>query len=377
MRAPRILTRYLVREVSLFSALGLAALIPLLVSRNLFQVLEEKGIVADLTWGDLGLLLRCTAAMLLPYALPIAFLLGVLLAVGRMSADRETLALRSCGLGLRSLLVPVLALGLCVSGLTAFLMLHVEHRAQRALRARVVEVATRGAMIEAGSFRELDGRTLFFREHGKDGGLQGVVIADDRSPRLSLRIFAERGRLSPDPERGEIALSLERGDIHLRRRDALAAPARISFERATSSLPAGALRDIERRRLRPREMPMRQLLEILERAGRGESLAAYRKQNPEEYRVQLHRRVALPLAPLVFPLVAVPVGLRVRRNARAWAGLLCALLVGGYYALLVFGQLLALEGSLPAALAVWAPNGTFAAVGLGLLLAARRAGHGA
>ena len=41
MRPARILSVYVLREVVFFMALGLAALVPLLVSRNLLQVLDD------------------------------------------------------------------------------------------------------------------------------------------------------------------------------------------------------------------------------------------------------------------------------------------------------------------------------------------------
>lgn len=372
MRASRTLSRYVVREVGLFTALGLATLVPLMVGRNLFQVLDDL-VTADLASGDLWLLVRCVAAMLSPYALPIAFLLGALLAVGRMAADREVTALRACGLGLRSLLVPVLALGAGISGLTGYLMLEVEHRAQRELRARVHELATRGTLLAPGAARRLGERTLFVRERRPDGELGGVIVSDRSNPDRPMLVVAERGRLEPDAGSRQLRFRLGDGDIHFPR--GTDAPGqRIAFETFDYAFPADALFAADPSRLRPREMPMPELRAIVERARAGDPLSGYRKRNPAAYLLQIHRRVALPFAPIVFALIAVPLGLRVRGNARAWAAVACGALVGGYYTLLMFGQLLALEGALPAAAAVWVPNGAFAAAGFGLLLAARRPG---
>ena len=373
MRPARTLWGYVLREVTLFSSLAMAALVPVLVSRNLVQLLDDI-VAVELSAADLFVLGRCVAAMLSPYALPIAFVLGVLLAVGRMAADREVTAMRSCGLGLQALLAPVLVLGLAVSALTGYLMLEVEHRAQSEVRARVKQLATRGSMIEPGSFRRLGKRVLFARERVGDE-LIGVMVSDHSDPQRELLVLAARGRLAVDPERREARLRLQDGHIYLSGPDEPAGAAqRIGFEDFDYQLklPDTLSRDLSRRR--PREMPMSELLAILERARAGDPLSEYRKQNPAEYQLQVHRRIALPFASAIFPLVAVPLGLRVRRNARTWSTLLASALVAGYYALLTFGQFLALDGALPAALAVWAPNLAFAAAGAVLVLASRRPG---
>lgn len=365
----RVLSRYVLREVLRFSGLGLAALLPLLVSRNLFQVLKE-GIVAEVGAGDLWFLARCVGVMLLPYALPIAFLLGVLLAVGRLAADRELTALWACGLGLRSVLVPVLSLGVAVSALTALLMLEVEHRAQRELHERARALALRGSLLEPGAPRRFAGLTFFARERRAGGELGGVVVTDHSDPERPLLVVAERGRL--ELEAGALRLRLAAGDVDLG--GGVAAGPRISFERLDYAIPAELLRAAQQASVRPQEMPLAELRQIVARARAGESLDAYRKQNPVAYLLQIHRRFALPFAPSLLVLVAVPLALRVRRNPRSSAALLCASLVGAYYTLLVFGQLLALEGALPAVAAVWAPNGAFGAAGLGMIWAAGRPG---
>lgn len=365
----RTLNAYVLREVALFAALALAALVPLLVSRNLFQVLDA-GIVGQLHAGDLGFLARRVAVMLLPYALPIAFLAGVLLAVGRMAADGEVAALRASGLGPSRLLIPVLALGVGVSGVTGYLMLGVEHRAQRALRERVREIALRGSLLEPGAARRLGGLTLFARERRPDGELGGVVLRDDSDPERPLLVVAERGSLVLDRDARALRLQLARGDLHL----GGGAGQRIAFESFEYAIPDQPLRAAQRARVRPREMSLAELRRILERARAGDPLDGFRKQNPVEYELQIHRRFALPLAPALFGLVAVPLGLRVRRGARSRAALGCALLVGGYYTLLMYGRFLALDGTLPAASAAWLPNGAFGLAAAGLLRAAGRPG---
>jgi lipopolysaccharide export system permease protein len=103
----------------------------------------------------------------------------------------------------------------------------------------------------------------------------------------------------------------------------------------------------------------------------GGSLAHLEKPALEHYEIQLQRRYALPVAPVVLALAGIPLALRPGRAARARGALLCAALAAGYYAAFVAARALALAGGLPAAAAPWIPNALFAAAGA-LLLARRR-----
>jgi lipopolysaccharide export LptBFGC system permease protein LptF len=72
--------------------------------------------------------------------------------------------------------------------------------------------------------------------------------------------------------------------------------------------------------------------------------------------VQLARRVALPFAPLAFALLAIPLGLGLRRGARSYGALLCVGIAFGYYVLMNAGIAYATSGQLSAPLALWLPN---------------------
>ena len=67
-------------------------------------------------------------AMLVASAVPVSFLLGALLAVRRLSADSEILAMRASGMGSQQLLKPLLVLGVLFAVLSAYLTIFVEHR---------------------------------------------------------------------------------------------------------------------------------------------------------------------------------------------------------------------------------------------------------
>ena len=379
MRGPRILTRYLTREVIQYTLLGLAAISVILLARNLVRVLDEL-LGAGFSWTDLALLVRVLGTMLLLYALPVSFLFGVLLAVGRMAADVEIVAMRACGIGLRHLLLPVLALGLAISGLTLNLALDVEPAARRELRGAVASLVARGAGIEPGRFRRFGDVLVYIDARGGDR-LQGIVVSDRRDPERPLIVFARQGRMAVDESGSQLELALEDGDIHLDHgagqdeRDV-----RISFERFDYTLDLEGLLGGSPY-MRAKEMSwkkLRLLVAKLERYPRQdawleEPSSGRLREAPIAYALDLHRRVAGPVAPALFGLVGLPIGMRRTRGARAWGALWCAGLAFSYYALQTFFSFLAETGWLGAGVAMWMPNVCFAALAIALLLRARGA----
>ena len=370
-RSPRLsvcLSVYVAREVGVHAAVGLAAVSAVFVGRNLMRYGAEL-LAAGASAADLAVVLRCVGVASLTYTLPIAFLFGVLAGVARLAEDRETLALRTCGLGLRQLGLPVLGLALLVSGLAAHLALDVEPRAKRELRARLASLARSAPLLEAGRFTVVGERTLWVGS--RDGPRLERVFAADRSrPDHPVWVFAESGEIDVDPKSGAARLRLRDGDLYLGSRapdgrapDGRERRSRIAFQSFDLPLhpPHAAEAGAGRWRLRPKDLSTGELRRAVAR-WREDPRAA----RPAAHEVALERRLALPAAPLLFTFSAVPLALWRRRGARSWGVFCCAALVLGYYALLACGQHLAMQGLVSARVGLWGPNAVLLALGLAL-----------
>jgi lipopolysaccharide export system permease protein len=377
MRLSRTLSLYVLREVGQYAAIGLAAVGSVLLTQNLLRQLENLS-GAGLTPMDLVSVTGCLLALLGSYAIPVAFLFGVLVAVGRLSADSEITAMRALGVSLLQFMAPVLVVSLLVSAATAALLFDVEPGARRQLRAVVGEIASRGGIIEPGRFNHLDRRgerLLFAEDRDERNRLSGVLITDRTNPENPFTVVAEYGTFLFDTETATASLQLEDGDIHFE----LERPGdddyqRIAFDRFDYAFDMSAMFGAGFDRIRPREMSMREVREVLAHFNEHDRPPdVVRVRTREHYDIQLHRRLALPMAPMLFAVVGVPLGLRRTRGARSFGALVCVALVFGYYTLLSAGVYLAENLVVPAALGLWLPNLIFVAVAVVLLLRARRA----
>ncbi len=367
----RTLVAYLLREVVLYSAIGGLIVSVLFLGGNLPRHLADLAATGFELSEVLGLL-ASLAGVVSTYVLPIAFLFGVLMTMGRMASDREIIALQVSGIGPLSMLRPVLLLGVIAALATAALAQQVEYRAWRQFREVATQIATRGTTLEPGGFMMLGSRILHARESSGRGQLEGILIADWSDHDRPVTIFAERGRFGFDPERRQFRFRLERGEIHVEPKSWVGEYQRISFRSLDYGFDAAQLLAVEEASFRPPDFSVPELREILARARRGESMEKLAKKSPVDYEIELHNRFALPMAPVLFALVGVPLGVRVRRGSRSWGAFLCLALVFVYYLATALGRQLAAESLLPAALSMWLPNAIFAALAVGLL---RRAGR--
>jgi lipopolysaccharide export system permease protein len=377
MRFPRILTLYAAREAAQYAVLGFLGVGAILFTQNALRQLAALA-GAGLEPGDVFAILSALVAMLSAYAVPVAFLFGVLVSVGRLSSDSELTAMRALGLSLRQFTIPFLVLALLVSGATAWLLHSVEPRARTRLREVAADIASRGAIIEPGTFRRLDrdGLRLLFVDGREDNELRGVLISDRSEEAHPFTVVASRAHFRIDPEDARAHLVLESGDIHFEPTPPTSdSYRRIAFGTFDYSFDVEAVVGTGPCSESPNEMSTPRLREVLDYFAThdGKPPDCVRVKTADRYEIQLHRRLALPFAPIVFALLGVSLGIRRSRGARSFGMLLCIGLVFAYYALLSLGTYLAEEDRLPAAAAIWIPNLAFGATAIPLLLRARRA----
>jgi lipopolysaccharide export system permease protein len=374
MRPPRTISLYIMREVLLYAFIGLALVSVVFIGQNLLRFLAQFLMIGVLL-SDILAIVKCVVVATLAYTVPIAFLFGVLAGIGRMAADTEITALRSCGVGLRDPVLPVFGLGFLVSCFTWYVALDVEHRMKRELRDVLMSMTATGTMIEPQRFKQVEGRVIYVESRDRQNRLEGIFISDHSDRQRPILIFAEYGEFAFDPDTQEVRILLHNGDLHFEGRERSAdGYERLSFLSFDYVFRVNFSREVGFRWVKPKDMTMEELRGVIARARAGESLRHLAKRRVEEYEVQIQRRYALPVAPMLFALTAVPLSLRRGRGARSWGALLCGLLVGVYYGILTFSQYLAVEGLLPVALALWSPNVAFALAGGFLLHRSRRLG---
>jgi lipopolysaccharide export system permease protein len=366
MVAPRIIWRYILVDTLLHSALGLTAITLLLVVGNALRFLEDL-VETGVALSGLGSLLLAILPSYFSYAVPTSLVFGVLVTFGRMSSDGEIIALRASGISVQRLLPPVLALGLAGALACAWLLAETEPRSSYQLKQLARELGKSARLLAPGEFSQVGERVLYTRARGPDDcPLRGVLLGDFSDPQRPLFVSAACGTLGESGDSQDLRFELGDGSIHFSEVRA-ERYRRIRFEEMQLAVD---LSGFIARRSRASHYTTPELIELEARirAGQPTDLGAGESKLRELW-IELHRRVAFPVASVVLAIVAVPLGIRPVRTGRSAGALTAILLVAGYWMLTSAGQMAAESGWLSPLAGVWLPN--LCALGAGLYLVRR------
>ena len=190
------LFRYIFRELFSPFLLGLSIYTFVLLMNVIFNV-TEFAIKRNIPFTAVFKIIALSMPQLLTLTIPMSVLLGVLIGVGRMSADSEVIALKACGIGPRRLLIPVLCLGLVGWAVCSSLSLWIEPHAsylRHRLQSRIVlRVDVRKELKSRVLFEEIPGLLLYADKVFAGGSsLNRVILSQTDSQERDLLTTAPR-----------------------------------------------------------------------------------------------------------------------------------------------------------------------------------------
>ena len=153
----------------------------------------------------------------LEIAIPLATLLGVMLAFARLSGDSELIVIRSSGISLTQLIRPVLLFGILSAVVCLYVSFELRPWGYRTLANSLFEIARSKstAGLDQGIFNKLGLLTLYAENIDHSSGELGKAIIDDRRENNKRQLVtAKRGKIISDPEARTITFHLEDGFIH-------------------------------------------------------------------------------------------------------------------------------------------------------------------
>jgi LPS export ABC transporter permease LptG len=383
-----VLDRYIVRELaSPFVFSGALFTFFLLIDRiyHLTELVITKGV-------PFFLVVQLLAFMLpsfLTHTLPMALLVAVLLAGGRLAGDLEIVAFKSAGVSALRLFRPVLLVGLIVTTATALLTLVVNPYANRGFQRQLFRILETRAVsgLQERIFNTTFGDVTIYVEDvsASQVALRGLLVSDERDPRLSRIITAREGRLLTDDVNRRITLRMLNGAVNEADVTPADPPKTVLAEAAPQGGAASAARyrhtlfrvyDMSLAvdsplRSAPRVEKPEKDLTLGELEARIAELRGDR-HGRAPYQIEWHKRYALPFAALVFALLAFPMAIRSQRGGRSIALAASLAILLTYYVFMTSLEGAALRVRLPPWVAIWAPNAIFAVAGVLLLVATAR-----
>lgn len=358
----RILDRYVLREIGPSFAIGVGVFTFVLLLNEILrfaQMLIAQGASLGHVLAVLGNLLPSVLCL----TIPMGVLLGILIALGRMAADSEIVAMRASGISLYLLLRPILLAAAIGWAASSYLIIHVLPDSNQAVRQLLFQILTSKAEtdIRPRVFYDRLFPSLMFLVLDMPGGTdtwRNVFLADLTDPGAPRLTLASEGRLLVDSEKRAVSFYLKHGEAH---QVTYAEPAHYDRQifaetvlplQAESFFPPDGV-DVPRG---AREMKLGQLA------------ATYRETGLPVYLVEIHKKFSIPFACFVFALLGLVLGIHNRREGRSWGFVVAIGIIFVYYVFIQIGEGMGKQGRLSPLLSMWSANLVLGGAGLALLV---------
>ena len=344
----RILTRYILGEVLTHALIGAGVFTFVIFMRDLGRLLElvVRNSAPVPSVAEIFFLTLPTA---LTITIPMGVLIGILIGLSRLAADSEVTAMRAAGMGAGTF-VRIVSLFVVMAWVLALVNNVVVAPRSAAALARLQErLKSSQASFEVQPrvfYEDFKDYVLYVQDASSlQGGARwrGVFLADISNPQAPKITQAQSGVVVSEG-RDKLRLHLENGSSHEtvpRTPEQYAisqfAETDIPIQLPEVQNPAVVVAPVS-------EVPTNRLL----------ALAA--GQSPERqrsYRIEFHRRMALPTACIVLALVGIPLGISAKRGGKSTGFVLTIALVFLYYFLSLAGMSFARQGKVAAWLGLW------------------------
>jgi lipopolysaccharide export system permease protein len=192
------LTRYVGRQIALailFITIALTLSVWLTQTLRFIDTIVNSGLPLGLTFEFLILLIPG----LLSIILPIAVFVGVMFVYWKLMNDRELVVMQSVGLSPIALARPALMVAVIATGIAYGLSLYLLPTSYRSFKEFQIRIRNDFAQIllPEGVFSNVsDGLTIYARQRGDGGVLQGLIVYDGREAGRPIIYTAVEGIVS-------------------------------------------------------------------------------------------------------------------------------------------------------------------------------------
>jgi lipopolysaccharide export system permease protein len=378
----RLLDRYIFKQVLFTCSACVGFFVFLIAAVNAFKDLLGYLLAGQLAPESAIKLIFLLIPYVVMYALPMGMLLGVLLVLGRMSADSEIVAMRTCGQSLKRISAPIFVLALAgvVMGLVVnFRYMPIARTVYHQELSQMLRTNALRLIVPKTFVRDFPRMVVYVSEKHGDYVRDIWVWRLDKEKRVIGFSHADNGRIELDEGKNELVfkpfqLSTERFD-EKNPEDFSKPPIRLEAE------DGGSFRVSLANLFGPKTFAHKSDWSTLtELQAEKQKIAATEAAGPERAQklmrleMIIQNKGSMALAVFILVLIAVPLGIKVSRRETS-ANLAVALIMAlGYYFLstVVVGWFEKYPEYRPDLL-VWVPNVFFIGIGLWLNVRVERA----
>ncbi|MEW6007958.1 MAG: LptF/LptG family permease [bacterium] len=322
----KLFYRYIIKEIGIIFLASCLFFLFILTMEEAFSILKFG---FSLTTIKISLLLIPEA---LGTALPMAFLMGLITGLARLSSS--IVIIQSSGIGMRGVIVSLLIFSLFLSLFARFINGNISPSASFHLKLLQEKITKKDVLLEEKTFVKIQDKEIYI-DKIKDKKLMDIYITEGKGERI---IFAKRGKME------DMLLSLEEGSLHeLDKND----PNMYHIMKFSSfHIPIDLKMDIEKTSI------SHLTLSDLKR----------KERNPYIL-TEFHKRLSISFACFFLSLIAIPLGIRIKKQARMFGLGASTIIILLYYIIFIFCEALSKKGAV-SPMILWLPNMLFGILGI-------------
>jgi len=410
-----ILKRYILKEhLAPFVISLLVVTFVLLIDRviDLLNLILEKKLPAGIVIEVFAL----SMPYMLALSIPMAVLVATILAFGRMSVDREILAIKSSGINIYRMLGPLLMAAILLTGTLVYFNHWFLPNTNHKLKNLMLKIAYYKPMtvIKEGEYNTLLDYTIWCAANAEDT-LRSVIIYDRSETRFPRTIYAETGQVVQMDNGNALQIILRNGEMQQRNEKEPGKYQTSHFGQYTINVrDLGNRTDVFETGYRSdREMTYNQLVaamkerktELLQKERGVENIEKRMaagflgmsefdrqtenrrlfvmkqmaldrireiKESKLALEVEYHKKFALSFAVIIFILIGVPLGMMTRTSGIGMAFSFSSIIFLIYYIALNGGEQLADKGQISPFISMWISNIVFFILAILLIIASIR-----
>lgn len=376
-----ILSRYYVKEHLIPFFLALLVLTFILIMNRIFELVFNivgKGLSPFVVLKVFVLSLPFIIAL----TVPMAVLVAVITVFGKSSQDFEIIAIKSGGINLYRLIIPVLIAVFLLSMGMVYFNNHILPEANHTVKNLLIDINEKKPTmrLKEGIFSSpFKGYDIYIRKiDQRTSNIYDVLIYESQKGKLTKVVTSDSGSMAT--VEGKIVLLLLNGEMHEIDPNEPLHYRKLAFEKHTLVFPYDdefvekerkyrSDRELSAHAMQARIKDVEKEIEKISAETGGserdrERRIKIKQKEINRYRVEIQKKYSIPFASVVFLFLGVPLGIKTRQGGVAVATAISILFFVVYYIFLVGGEELADRGYVSPFWGMWLPNILFFIVGI-------------
>lgn len=338
----KIIDRYILKEtISPFiSGIGIFLSIFLI---DIFMELTNMVINKGVDFWDVAKYFIYSLPALIVLVFPMGILLGVVIALGRLSSDSEITALKASGINFFRIISPLIILSVILSSIsfiTNEFIVPITNRKRSKLQRQILLKKPIPQIIEK-EFKSSNKERAIYIDRNKKGSLYDIIMLEFRDNQFPLILYSKSGSFSGD------MFEFKNGIWYVINKIANL-KSTIKFQKMIRPINTEIAKYHESAKS-ARELSfyeLRKKIKEYNKMGLSVNNLVY----------ELYMKTSLPMACFVFVLLGAPLAFIPNRSSKAIGTGLSIVIIFFYYILLSAGKALYLAKIINPILAAWLPN---------------------